>query len=720
MIRTRTCSELTSPGGSEAKMFSSANSADKIILLLRYGQGMVLFHEDKKILNQALLQLKNTEQSGVYLTPAFNDGTWIRLKLSVAGEASVTAYTPGAFPKKIKLTPLHQAWEFIYNAPAQVALLKEWQEWATMPAVIERRGEALRRVTECISCGNSVLNLEDLGLSSLPTLPGMLTELNISGNQLANLTNLPTTLKKLLARNNQLITLPELPALTVLDICGNQLTNILPLPETLTELDASFNHLTFLEVLPVSLRKLVISYNHLTGLSSLPVGLISLEINNNQLTSLPTLPVTLTTLQAWNNQLTILPNLPTTLMVLNVCDNVLTALPLLPVMLKELSVNKNQLTTLPSLPATLTRLDVSNNQLTTITSLPAMLTDIYASNNRLTILPTLPSATKTIDFSNNPFSTHQGRPLLANICRWYPAEQWEKVCTNWSLLKAEDYEVAFTKHLNDIYENIGAWSPEFRQQVAEWLTELVITPELRKLSFALAQEAHVSCSDMAIQNWNNMQVARLLFKCTHNENTTTEEFISLARQVFRLQKLEQYIINKIHILTIESDTEQLDVNKTALYLGYQFTLKEILHLPDSLVSWINFSCIPHISEADLSIVRESINIAEINTFRSWLNNWEPCQQYLLKQLTTNEQEALTAQRIAMFKQNLNHLKHAFPHMTPEIDEDNVLELNATEVTNNTIFGPLIEKLFSMSPVTIKRKPTGFSIKVSASSTRTGE
>lgn len=87
-----------------------------------------------------------------------------------------------------------------------------------------------------------IINVSNMGLTSLPTLPSTLTKLNCSGNQLTSLPVLPSTLTQLDCSFNEITSLPELPStLTKLDCSGNQLTTLPRLPSTLTTLDCSYN-----------------------------------------------------------------------------------------------------------------------------------------------------------------------------------------------------------------------------------------------------------------------------------------------------------------------------------------------------------------------------------------------------------------------------------------------------------------------------------------------
>ncbi len=211
---------------------------------------------------------------------------------------------------------------------------------------------ALEKIEACRLEKGTVLNLSELGLSSLPPEIGQLftlTGLYLSANELTSLPpeigqlsaledlnlhnnrlkNLPpeigqlSELTRFWLHLNQLISLPpeigQLSALTDLTLVSNQLTKLPPeigQLSTLRGLWLQFNHLTSLppEIGQLSaLTELYLDSNHL---SILPpeigqlTALTTLQLNSNQLTSLP-LEIgqlsALTTLQLDSNQLTSLP-----------------------------------------------------------------------------------------------------------------------------------------------------------------------------------------------------------------------------------------------------------------------------------------------------------------------------------------------------------------------------------------------------------------------------
>jgi len=80
--------------------------------------------------------------------------------------------------------------------------------------------------------------------------------------------------------------LEHFTSLQVLNAYGNELTSLPSLPSTLLQIDVSNNFLTTLPVLPSGLRALYCSNNRLTALPALPQSLRLLKVDGNRLTGL--------------------------------------------------------------------------------------------------------------------------------------------------------------------------------------------------------------------------------------------------------------------------------------------------------------------------------------------------------------------------------------------------------------------------------------------------
>ncbi len=95
-----------------------------------------------------------------------------------------------------------------------------------------------------------------------------------------------------------------------LDVYGMQLTSLPSLPANLRELNCGNNNLTELPALPKGLQILNCAENKLISLPHLPPNLVRLICTNNNLTKLPALPASLRVLECSHNKLISLPKLP--------------------------------------------------------------------------------------------------------------------------------------------------------------------------------------------------------------------------------------------------------------------------------------------------------------------------------------------------------------------------------------------------------------------------
>jgi hypothetical protein len=146
--------------------------------------------------------------------------------------------------------------------------------------------EAKRRIDTWVTRGDieKDLDLSDLGLRQLPSLPD--------------------TIQSFICSSNKLTSLPTLPAnLKLLDCSSNKLTSLPVLPNSIEVLLCDANKLTSLPILPNDLKELMCDNNKLKSLPNLPNDLESLSCNVNKLTSLPILPESLLELYCSHNRL---------------------------------------------------------------------------------------------------------------------------------------------------------------------------------------------------------------------------------------------------------------------------------------------------------------------------------------------------------------------------------------------------------------------------------
>ncbi|MBF2042302.1 T3SS effector E3 ubiquitin ligase YopM, partial [Yersinia pestis] len=160
------------------------------------------------------------------------------------------------------------------NVKSKTEYYNAWSEWErnAPPGNGEQREMAVSRLRDCLDRQAHELELNNLGLSSLPELPPHLESLVASCNSLTELPELPQSLKSLLVDNNNLKALSDLPPLLeYLGVSNNQL-------EKLPELQNS----SFLKIIDVD-------NNSLKKLPDLPPSLEFIAAGNNQLEELPEL-----------------------------------------------------------------------------------------------------------------------------------------------------------------------------------------------------------------------------------------------------------------------------------------------------------------------------------------------------------------------------------------------------------------------------------------------
>jgi len=130
----------------------------------------------------------------------------------------------------------------------------------------------------------SILNLNNLGLTSLPPLPIHLKLLDCQLNNLTTLPQLPRGLLLLQCNNNKLKSLPALPPnLTDLDCSTNELEDLPELSEILYMINCSRNKLQSLPKLPESLTMLYCNTNKLQSLPTIPDNILELSCEGNNL-----------------------------------------------------------------------------------------------------------------------------------------------------------------------------------------------------------------------------------------------------------------------------------------------------------------------------------------------------------------------------------------------------------------------------------------------------
>ncbi|ELM2896638.1 leucine-rich repeat domain-containing protein [Salmonella enterica] len=474
-----------------------------------------------------------------------------------------------------------------------------WQEWERAAPAGESldRAEMVQEMRACLNNGNAVLNVGELGLTTLPDcLPAHITTLIIPRNNLARLPALPPGLRELIVSNNPLTSLPELPSgLQTLSAYGNQLTR---LPE-----------------LPSGLKELSISNNQLTSLPELPSELSKLHVDNNQLTGLPELPSELSKLYADNNQLTGLPELPSELKELAVSGNPLPSLPALPPGLHSLWIHHNQLTRQPEI----------------ITGLSSEVTVYLGGPLPERILQALQDITSApgysgprIHFNMAGPSVHWGtRALHLAVADWLmPAREGEPApADRWHVFGREDNADAFSLFLDRLSETENFKKDAgFKAQILSWLAHLAEDDALRAKTFAMATEATSSCEDrvtLALHQMQNVQLVHNAEKGKYDNNLAA--LVVTGREMFRLEKLEQIAREKAGTLTLVDDVE--------VYLAYQNKLRKPLGLT-SVTAEMRFFGVSGVTVTDLQAAELQVKAAEKSEFREWILQWGPLHSVL--------------------------------------------------------------------------------------------
>jgi Leucine-rich repeat (LRR) protein len=250
------------------------------------------------------------------------------------------------------------------------------------------------------------LDIVQVGLVRLPTLPDLLEEMVIINCKLDELPLLPLSLKKLTCCYTELDELPIFHEGLVELYCNNNrhLTEIRQLPDSLESFDCE--ECKHLVKLPDRLPTNILQFNcvgcRLNNLPTLNLRVKMVVCSQNRLQTLPELTDSLTHLFCDENRLQTLPELTDSLTFLNCDKNQLTTLPKLPNSLDGLYCDNNELTTLPDeLPNSLTSLCCSNNLLQTLPKLPNSLTSLSCNKNRLTSLPLLHRSLELLNCNNN-------------------------------------------------------------------------------------------------------------------------------------------------------------------------------------------------------------------------------------------------------------------------------------------------------------------------------
>lgn len=389
-----------------------------------------------------------------------------------------------------------------------------------------------------------------------------------------------------------------------------------------------------------------------------------------------------------------------------------------------------QLDTLPELPSRVMKLDVSGNRLRIPLLLPAGLTVLKMSSNQAGLLPVRPQGltvvfvpsdreTSSVQPDPRPFcyspeparqdavppaasgetgiipqqQTAGDMPALDKaVACWYPPDRQEAVRQSWAHFSTREESQAFCLFLEKLHHSAVARTDAFRQHVCAWLDELLSCPDLRNLSFGIANEACESCSDRASLGWNKMQLSRLLRTA---QSLPPADFVALAEQVFRLECLENIAGRKASTIDRSDPVE--------VFLAYQSGLKTRLALPVQFVPDMDYRRSSKLTEADLDAAADVVKTREKADFRGWFLDWDVAKEKMRAMMDENNRNNVEDRLYESYEKH-----HAMLQAQADIANNDVAKAigaQAKAAANEEIYGPMANRLFSRS-----RKALGGSLR----------
>jgi E3 ubiquitin-protein ligase SspH2 len=200
------------------------------------------------------------------------------------------------------------------------------------------------------------LNLSGIAITSLPDIPGDVTDLILSNTRLSHLPKLSTRVRYLFIDSTNISQLDDLPPYLIeLNASNTPLSHIAKLPPYISLLNISNTPLTSLPYLPYSLTSLDITgCKMLTNLPDLTGGdLAHLYADGSGLIKLISIPFKLQTLVVSNTNMLKLPPLNYNLRVLEIANTLISTIPNVPACLERFYCMNCPIEKLPSfIPAT--------------------------------------------------------------------------------------------------------------------------------------------------------------------------------------------------------------------------------------------------------------------------------------------------------------------------------------------------------------------------------
>ncbi|TKI08074.1 NEL-type E3 ubiquitin ligase domain-containing protein [Martelella alba] len=406
-----------------------------------------------------------------------------------------------------------------------------------------------------------------------------------------------------------------------------------------------------------------------------------LDLKSLSLAALPDLLPPCESLMVTDNRLTALPgSLPGNLRILQAGNNLLSALPDgLPDGLEKIEVQHNPLNALPAAwPVGLTYLDIGQCHFTTLPESLFQLSDAccvcvpqlaLTETERLRVWRRI----NRVDYRGPWFldSLSWLRPLNVTVATWFTPEHMSAVESRWHDIVQEENTAAFHRFLIRLGNSDSARGvAEFGRQVADWLSMLAHSPELREKTFAVALTATETCEDRVILAYNDMQKTKALHDVeTGRYDTSLPDLITLGRQMFRLARLEE--IARAHVAAAEKQGKKID--EIAVYLAYQIKTSKPLRLA-MMAEHIKYFHLADISPDDLRHARAKVALREIEEFPAWLAQWKPWQS-VLRRIDATRCAAAVRERHAVLEKDFaeklaSRLREA--HLTHDEDARRVI------------------------------------------------
>lgn len=287
----------------------------------------------------------------------------------------------------------------------------------------------------------------------------------------------------------------------------------------------------------------------------------------------------------------------------------------------------------PDWPDGIKVLDVSGNQLTSLPeNLPQGLDTLYADNNQLTQLPeNLPPVLQELSVYNNLFIRSpedlpmEPRMLSIRYNSLYDLQDsiealdlWNKKIDiqQWKRIALENNANVFFNFLIELHDRRNVHNILLKQTVSEWLDYLAKDEnvELRKETFAIAQEGVGYCVDRSSYYFNQMYSLMIEHRLIKN-NASISEMFNIVRSLFRMQELEKIAASHVKqrrkdVVGFKEDIE--------IYFAYQYFLRKELELP--IYTTLEYENVAKLTKNNLEDAKNQVLRQEKQYFLPYLIN----------------------------------------------------------------------------------------------------